>query len=336
MPHNIYLHSALVLSRKVNRRKPAHVKEANKYFAIDSGIALLISFVINLAVVSVFAYHFFDDACANTVGGPLACLSRDLEGVCDCQEIGLAGAHDALAGALGKSAKYIWGVGLLAAGQASTMTGTYAGQYVMEGFLDLKIPLWARVTFTRFVAIGPGLVVAILTENNQNLSDKFQEAINVFNSVLLSFSLLPVLHFTSSPAIMGEHVSGLPLTVTIWALAFGVLAINIYLVVLRIGGGQPWWVYFLTAFVGVVYLAFSYSLVKEDFAKGFWMVVEAMPEGWVVKRRLLEGRKAREGEGGKEGGGVGIGGAEGSPGRRLDNPLIESVRDGEGEGSGST
>ena len=176
-----------------------------------------------------------------------------------------------------------------------------------------------------------GLVVAIMTENNQNLSDRFQEAINVFNSVLLSFSLLPVLHFTSSPAIMGEHVSGLPLTVTIWALAFGVLAINIYLVVLRIGGGQPWWIYVLTAIGGVVYLAFSYSLVQEDVTKGFWAAVEVMPEGWGVRRRLMGWRKAREGggEGGKEGG-LG-GGIERSPGRRLDNhPLIEGVRDGEG------
>jgi len=332
MPHNIYLHSALVLSRKVNRRKPAHVIEANKYFAIDSGIALLVSFVINLAVVSVFAYHFFDDGCANIVGGPLACLSRDAEGACICSTIGLAGAHDALADALGKSAKYIWGVGLLAAGQASTMTGTYAGQYVMEGFLDLKIPLWARVTFTRFVAIGPGLVVAILTENNQNLSDMFQEAINVFNSVLLSFALLPVLHFTSSSAIMGEHVSGLPLTVTIWSLAFMVLAINIYLVVLRIGGGQPWWMYVLTAIGGIIYLRFSYALVADDVVKGYWGVVEMMPEGWEVRRRLLERRKAREVEGGKEGGGKGVI-VVASGHHRLDNPLIESVSDGEGEAS---
>ena len=59
MPHNIYLHSALVLSRKVNRRNPAQVKEANKYFGIDAGIALTVSFCINLAVVSCFAYHFF-------------------------------------------------------------------------------------------------------------------------------------------------------------------------------------------------------------------------------------------------------------------------------------
>ena len=116
------------------------------------------------------------------------------------------------------------------------MTGTYAGQYVMEGFLDLKIPLWARVTFTRLVAIGPGLVVAILTQDNQNLSvrppthpptsstcytshpltvgvysssfkppthpslqDIFQQAINVFNSVLLSFSLPPTTHPPTVP-----------------------------------------------------------------------------------------------------------------------------------------
>jgi Mn2+/Fe2+ NRAMP family transporter len=117
--------ASLVLTRKIDRASPRQVKEANKYFTIDSFIALLVSFLINLAVVSVFAYHFFDPICASAPDGPLACLSRDTEGVCVCEEIGLGQAHDALASALGKSAKYIWGVGLLAAGQSSTMTGAW-------------------------------------------------------------------------------------------------------------------------------------------------------------------------------------------------------------------
>lgn len=99
----------------------------------------------------------------------------------------------------------------------------------MEGFLDLNIPIWMRVTFTRLIAIGPGLVVAIFTQNNQGLSDKIQEWINVSQSILLSFSLLPILHFTSSDKIMGQHKTNRAVTGVIWLLAFAVLAINIYL-----------------------------------------------------------------------------------------------------------
>lgn len=285
MPHNIYLHSALVLSRKVDRENPRMVREANKYFAIDSAIALFISFLINLAVVSVFSFHFFDPVCANVPGGPLACLpaalfngtasggvkcdlpGRGIAGSGVCDTIGLAQAHFALKDALGPASRYIWGVGLLAAGQSSTMTGTYAGQYVMEGFLDLKVPVWVRVTFTRLVAIGPGIVVAILTQNDQNLSDKFQEWVNVLQSVILTFALLPVLHFTSNPAIMGKYVNGPGLTSSIWLLALAVLSINIYLVTLEMGPGMSPIYYVLFAFGGVIYMWFSYSLMSEDIAR---------------------------------------------------------------------
>jgi hypothetical protein len=130
---------------------------------------------------------------------------------------------------------------------------------------------------------------------------------------------------------MGEHVSSLPLTITIWVLAFGVLAINIYLVVLRIGAGQPWWVYVVTTVVGVIYLAFSYSLVQEDIENGAWAVVEGLPVGWPLKRRLLAWRERRKVR--KEGliGGDGISNV--SPKHQR---LIESVGDSDGSEPEST
>lgn len=101
--------------------------------------------------------------------------------------------------------------------------------------------------------------------------------------MLLSFSLLPILHVTSSEKIMGQHKSSSTTIVLIWLLALAVLAINIYLVVSRIGGGQPWWVYTISSLVGAVYLAFSYSLVKEDVANGwralFWARTRSSSEG---------------------------------------------------------
>ena len=138
MPHNLYLHSGLVQSRKVNRAKPRAVRDAIVYNFIESAIALAFSFFVNLAVVSTFAGRFFAASCASQDGGPYACndaVKVNASGsFCDsgCSEIGLERAGDALEVALGSAAKYIWGIGLLASGQAATMTATYAGQIIVS------------------------------------------------------------------------------------------------------------------------------------------------------------------------------------------------------------
>ncbi|RLN62266.1 hypothetical protein BBP00_00004866 [Phytophthora kernoviae] len=98
----------------------------------------------------------------------------------------------------------IWAVGLVASGQASTMTGTYAGQFVMEGFLDLRIAAWKRVAITRVMALGPALVVALLTEYDGFHSDIVSEMINVMQSVQLPFALVPLLTFIANKRLMGE------------------------------------------------------------------------------------------------------------------------------------
>lgn len=100
----------------------------------------------------------------------------------------------------------------------------------------------------------------------------------MLQSVLLSFSLLPILHFTSSEKIMGQHKTNRAVTAVIWLLAGGVLAINIFLVCASIGGGQPWWVYTLVIIVGAAYLAFSYSLVQDDVAAGYRILRALLPE----------------------------------------------------------
>ena len=111
MPHNLYLHSALVLSRKIDNKNPKAVYEANIYNAVESGLSLFISFLISFAVIGTFAYYS-----ANP-------FYKDGEKV----ELDLSNAEIALESVFGKSAKYVWAIGLLAAGQSSTMTGTYAG-----------------------------------------------------------------------------------------------------------------------------------------------------------------------------------------------------------------
>jgi natural resistance-associated macrophage protein len=276
MPHNIYLHSALVQSRKVDRTNERAVATANKYNAIESSIALAVSFVINLAVVGVFAHAFFDKSCAEqglacvpltTAGVDLdddsanACMVGAGKGVCNA--IGLSKAGDALKSSLGAGARIVWAVGVLAAGQASTMTGTLAGQYVMDGFLELKIPAWQRVLVTRCIALGPAIAVALGTGD----SDVLDEWLNVLQSVQLPFALLPVLHFTSRQDLMGSHANSITTKLVCWALAVVVIITNFYLTGAQVIGGdkEPSYFYAISVILALLYLAFIAFLVKSDF-----------------------------------------------------------------------
>jgi len=251
MPHNLYLHSGLVLSRKVQRDKPNRVYAAIWYARIESAMALLMSVFINVAIIAANAAPFFNQECAELDGGPYACLdnssiaavanddcdltptrcmqsSTGIVGVCD--EIGLQVEGKAMESALGKSALYIWAIGLLAAGQSSTMVCTYAGQIIMGGCLQIELAPWKRVAMTRVFALGPALAVALSTVSNQKLFNNINEYLNILQSVQLPFAMLPVLHFASSRRHLGRFASGPVLfTVTI-ALAVVVLSINVVLV----------------------------------------------------------------------------------------------------------
>uniref|UniRef100_A0A7S1VBS6 Natural resistance-associated macrophage protein n=1 Tax=Sexangularia sp. CB-2014 TaxID=1486929 RepID=A0A7S1VBS6_9EUKA len=242
MPHNIYLHSALVQSRKVDRKSASKVRDANVYFAIESAIALLVSFIINLFVVSVFAEAFHNE--------------RD-----EHLDIGLSQAGHKLGARYGPVALYVWAIGLLAAGQSSTMTGTYAGQFVMEGFLRLKMPMWRRVLITRSVAIIPSVLVAALVHNKLDALDQF---INVLQSIQLPFALLPVLKFTSDPHIMGIFRTPPVLAVIVWLLGASIIGINLIATLDSIGdlgstAGQV-----VAYIVSVVYMIFILYLAVWD------------------------------------------------------------------------
>ncbi|GMF65814.1 unnamed protein product [Phytophthora lilii] len=275
MPHNIFLHSALVQSRQVNRNNDRKVREANKYFAIESAIALFVSFLINLAVLAVFAKGFFSSDCSatfeahglNTACVPGAVADGDTYGPCQlanggegmCQAIGLSQAGVALSGMLGRYSDIIWAIGLLAAGQSSTMTGTYAGQFVMEGFLKLHISPWKRVALTRSVSLVPAMTVAMLSQQNPGDSDTMDEMLNVLQSIQLPFALLPILIFTSSPAIMGNFVNSKTAVVGGWLLGGVVCIINLYLVFTNLEGillGSAG----LTALIGACLLYFGFLL----------------------------------------------------------------------------
>uniref|UniRef100_A0A8D0R6Z8 Natural resistance-associated macrophage protein 1 n=1 Tax=Sus scrofa TaxID=9823 RepID=A0A8D0R6Z8_PIG len=263
MPHNIYLHSALVKSREVDRTRREDIREANMYFLIESTIALFVSFFINLFVMAVFGQAFYQQTnqaafniCANSSLHDYAKIfpRNNLTVAVDFYQGGVI-----LGCLFGPAALYIWAVGLLAAGQSSTMTGTYAGQFVMEGFLKLRWSRFARLLLTRSCAILPALLVAVFKEL-QDLSS-LNDLLNVLQSLLLPFAVLPILTFTSMPALMQEFASGRVNKVITSSIMLLVCAINFYFLVSYLPS-LPHPAYFgLVALLAVIYLGLTTYLV---------------------------------------------------------------------------
>ncbi|MCL7052311.1 hypothetical protein MKW94_024744 [Papaver nudicaule] len=220
MPHNLFLHSALVLSRKV----PQSVKGINsacKYFLIESGFALFVAFLINVAVISV----------SGTVCSANNLTAQDAE---RCSDLTLNNASFLLQNVLGKSSSTFYAIALLASGQSSTITGTYAGQFIMQGFLDLKMKTWLRNLMTRCIAIAPSLVVSII--GGSSGAGRLIIIASMILSFELPFALIPLLKFSSSATKMGPHKNSIYIIVVSWILGLCIIGINIY--------------YLTTAFVG--------------------------------------------------------------------------------------
>lgn len=197
MPHNVFLHSALVQSRKINASKKGRVQEALNYYSIESTIALFISFMINLFVTTVFAKGFY--------------------GTKEADSIGLVNAGQFLQEKYGGGLfpiLYIWAIGLLAAGQSSTITGTYAGQFIMGGFLNLRIKKWLRALITRSFAIVPTIIVALVFETSDGALDTLNEWLNILQSVQIPFAVIPLLCLVSKEQIMGVFKIGTVLKVS--------------------------------------------------------------------------------------------------------------------------
>ncbi|KAG5044972.1 hypothetical protein JHK82_014351 [Glycine max] len=191
MPHNVFLHSALVQSRKVDPKKIGRVQEALNYYSIESAAALAVSFMINLFVTTVFAKGFYGTKQADSIG--LVNAGQYLE-----EKYG-GGVFPIL---------YIWGIGLLAAGQSSTITGTYAGQFIMGGFLNLRLKKWLRALITRSFAIVPTIIVAIVFNKSEGSLDVLNEWLNVLQSMQIPFALIPLLTLVSKEKIMGTFRVG--------------------------------------------------------------------------------------------------------------------------------
>lgn len=139
----------------------------------------------------------------------------------------------------GAAAMYIWAIGILAAGQSSTMTGTYAGQFAMEGFLNLQWARWKRVLFTRMIAIIPTFCVAFFS-NIDDLTG-MNDLLNAVMSLQLPFAAIPTIAFTSSVAIMGEFVNGTANKIISILLCVVVIGINLFFVTVQVGNAELEW-----------------------------------------------------------------------------------------------
>ena len=208
MPHNLYLHSALVQTRKIGN-DAASIKKAIKYNFIDSTIALNAAFFVNAAILILAATVFFNTG--NT------------------QVAKIEDAHQLLAPLLGsKMAPILFAIALIAAGQSSTVTGTLAGQIVMEGYLKLRINPWLRRLITRLIAIIPAILVILIY--GEDKIDALLVLSQVILSVQLGFAVIPLIHFVSDKQTMGEFAIK-PLTkVTAWLVAGILVYLNVQMV----------------------------------------------------------------------------------------------------------
>ncbi|MDF0718882.1 Nramp family divalent metal transporter [Kaistella sp. PBT33-4] len=207
MPHNLYLHSSIVQTRNYERTT-AGKKEAIKFATIDSTVALLLAFFINAAILIVAAATF------HTTG------NRDVADIHD--------AHKMLAPILGTTlASIFFAVALLASGQNSTLTGTLAGQIVMEGFLNIRLKPWLRRLVTRLIAVIPALIVTIIY-GEQGTTDLLLLS-QVILSMQLSFAVVPLVMFTGSKLKMGQFANKLWLKIIIWVIAIIIISLNLYL-----------------------------------------------------------------------------------------------------------
>ena len=224
MPHNLYLHSSLVQTRKIGK-KSEDIREVIQWNNIDSAVALNLAFFVNAAILVVAAAVFYRNGYFN---------------VAEIQD-----AHRLLAPLLGASiAPFAFAIALLASGQSSTITGTLAGQIIMEGYLNLRIRPWLRRLITRLLAIIPAILVIVYYGEHST------SALLVLSQVILSlqlpFAIIPLIHAVADKQRMGEFRIGPWIQGLSWLVATVIVALNIKLIMdqitawLEAAGDKAW------------------------------------------------------------------------------------------------
>jgi manganese transport protein len=263
MPHNLYLHSALVQTRRIGRTL-ADKREACKFNFFDSFLALNGAMIVNAAILVLAAAVFFN------------------KGVVVDQ---IEQAQSMLSPLLGTTlASVLFSIALLASGQSSTLTGTYAGQIVMEGFLDLRMRPWLRRLATRSLAIIPAIFTVMLAGEKGTFDLLLLSQVII--SMQLPFAVIPLIRFTSDRGRMGQLANGPTLKIMAWTAAAIILILNVWLAWVGAGSwliGSAWRI----GLIGPVILAVMALLGWVTFA-GPKRVVEQTPRAATVVANLPE------------------------------------------------
>jgi len=218
MPHNLYLHSALVQSRKLQQDVPS-MRKAIQFNTIDSTVALAVAFFVNAAILVLAAIVFFGRESVTVAGGHVVHFSAESDWI--------RVAYLTLAPLLGTAlASTLFAVALLASGQSSTITGTLAGQVVMEGFMHWRIRPWVRRLITRTLAILPAVFI-IGVRGDSSVTDLLTLS-QVVLALQLPFAMFPLLQFTSSRNRMGLWKNGKILLIAGWASAILITVMDIF------------------------------------------------------------------------------------------------------------
>ena len=255
MPHNLYLHSALVQTRKI-KRTDRGIRRALKLNFIDSTIALNLAFFVNAAILVLAATVFFKTGRTE---------------VAEIKE-----AHQLLAPLLGsETAPYLFAIALIAAGQSSTITGTLAGQIVMEGYLRLRINPWMRRLLTRLVAIIPAVIV-ILSTGEKNITSLLVLS-QVILSLQLGFAIIPLIHFVSDKKTMGVFTIKPVVQALAWLITTVLVYLNVRMVTEQataffITSGNTFWkiiiilgglIFLVLLIVAILYPLMTHRKVKD-------------------------------------------------------------------------
>ena len=204
MPHNLYLHSSIVQTRAYKRTEPGR-REAIRWATVDSTVALMLALFVNAAILIVAAAAFH---------------GTEYEDVAEIQD-----AYELLSPILGLSiAATLFAVALLASGLNSTVTATLAGQIVMEGFLNLRMPRWARRLVTRSIAIVP--VVAVTAIYGESGTTRLLVLSQVILSMQLPFAVIPLVRFVTDRKRMGSFTVSRPVAILAWAVTGLILVLN--------------------------------------------------------------------------------------------------------------
>ena len=218
MPHNLYLHSALVQSRNVGR-DDASIRTAIRFNTVDSSVALTIAFFVNAAILVLAAMVFYGQQSVTVAGGQVVTFSPDSDWI--------RIAYLTLAPLLGTvAASTLFAVALLASGQSSTITGTLAGQVVMEGFMHWRLRPWLRRMISRLLAVVPAILI-VCVRGGGSITDLVNLS-QVVLCLILPFAMFPLLQFTSSRKIMGQWRNGWILLVLGWASVIAITGMDIY------------------------------------------------------------------------------------------------------------